>query len=275
MESSEGSFEDVANPLGSEPRGHRHWDAASGPRVGHAGDHIELEDIPALVQAGAEKGEVLWRRLENDRFQGIWYDMTEIALADYLAPTVSGVVATGRIAVLCRERGRPLKGFSAVRLGRDGIRDLVSSTIAHGLVRFRVLALAGSGWSCQRNAAMTTYAFELCVGEFPNIYNAWDRARAREPGPVVSLDAVRDTPYTDAAEERPGEVIQRLLPDTSDELAEIVDLRYGQGLDLGQIATRTERSPRAIEGLLYRLKGRLKEILPDRGARPQKRNHEQ
>src|SRR5215469_9193610 len=203
-------------------------------------------------------------------FAGPRYDRFAGELAKYAVAVLCGWMHSGYVFRLLAQRGlalgpteRELEEFSS---DADLRQELAVMVAAVALRRFRERALVGGGWRADGGASLTTYFMGACLAVFPGEFRrhraesrrwrAQDAAAARDT--VRQFDAAADPADVVLGELRIRDELARM----DDRTRAIVAFRmdgYGQE----EIAEMLgERSARAVEGVLYRL--RVRENRPAR-----------
>lgn len=199
----------------------------------------------------------LYRHLEEVGFTGPVYDAFAHELVQYGYHVVTGLVSSGKMFRLCAEQGFRLGGAPHAWT-RDDRVELALETTAAALQMFRKRAIAGDGWSPEGGAALTTYFVKACIRVFPGVYRMWRREwdrwnRTVEPGADpsdVHVHGQQGGPDpADVVSTR--DALERGLRDLSRDTARIVTLD-SMGFSHREIGEQTQRTPRAVEGVLRR-----------------------
>lgn len=236
-------------------------------------------DLRAIaLSAEAEVDELTLRRLVDQElrdelaaagFQGDSYLEWQDMMARYAVSVQAAWMHSGQEFKMLRDRGIRL-GISdtqrQVLKSRKQVRlDLAGEVVARTFGPFRERALIDGGWRADGGAGLPTYFMGATLYRFPNVFRSWQS----------EWDTEHKDSIIDLVEVVPEQIVQKRteMPETSvldaDELERILSLfsknirdvlRYRLlGYSLVEIATLTGRTERAVEGILYRARPKLKE----------------
>ncbi|MEU8717931.1 hypothetical protein [Streptomyces sp. NPDC048663] len=206
--------------------------------------------------------------LRRDGFQGRLYDSFVDELVRYGISVLRGWMHSGYIFDLVAQRGFGLHphelDLEDLATDSDLREELATMTIARALPRFRRQAFIDRGWSPEGGASITTYFMGACAYDFPNEFRRHRAAETRQHRALRREKELHQPPVSTLS------VAQEVVGNMSvlDELQEINDPRiqavvaltldgYSQDeiRDLVGITT-----VRAVEGLLYRWRTKVKQI---------------
>ncbi|GAA2696905.1 MULTISPECIES: RNA polymerase sigma factor [Actinosynnema] len=206
-----------------------------------------------------EQDRLLYQRMVDAGFQGVEYEILRGELAAYALPVIRAWIRRGEIFTRTGGIGRPLTVTDPDRqalLDVDERIGLACETVARALTLFHRRALAGTGWSAQGGASLTTYFVGACVAEFPTVFRAWQRERARwAPTTASAPPAAGD--HGPVAQDPAVEVVTReevmgILARMPDKVRQILSLMALRGDTQAEVARELGLTERAVEGRLYR-----------------------
>lgn len=205
-----------------------------------------------------EQDQVLYQRLAAAGFMGTEYDIFRGELAAYALPVIRSWLRRGLIFAYARQRGRPL---SVTEYDRTGLRDveeridLTHDTVAKALSLFHTRSVAGTGWSHDGGAALTTYFVGSCVAVFPGVFRKWQSSRSRwDKAGNASMKVIDPVRH---AQDPADEVVSRekvmdSLRRMPDRVRDIASRVVWDGCSQAEIASELGLSERSVEGYLYR-----------------------
>ncbi|MEV5546629.1 hypothetical protein AB0L35_10975 [Streptomyces sp. NPDC052309] len=204
--------------------------------------------------------------LARDGFQGQQYEHFVEELARYGISVLRGWMHSGYIFRLTAERGFGLSPheLELEDLSQDSElrEELATMTVASALPSFRQRALVEGRWSHEGGASITTYFMGACLYAFPNEFRrhraaeerhrrALQRQRAVHEDVVHPLSTCEDV----AGRERVLEELRSIRDPRARAAVALTIDGYTQE-EIRQLLD--ERSARAIEGLLYRWRGKAR-----------------
>lgn len=198
-------------------------------------------------------------RLAAGGFRGLEYRQFANELAAYGLAVVTAWLLSGEMFQQCAARNRGVGSRPSKWTDHD-IGGLANDCVTAALTEFRNRALAGAGWKYSEDgASVKTYFITGCIYAFTNIYRTWERDSLRWSllhdlheifddvtteslgTPDVATTAVHRVEaaeaFADMSETEKKMVHYELVGYTNAEIAELLQMR----------------SPRAVEGALYRL----------------------
>jgi len=222
------------------------------------------EEIDQLILT-AEGSVLLWRRIVSQGLDMPGYDRLLLALYNYARPLLPGMILNGNMWVILAEIGRPRP---KLKLSWDDAQTLAADTLTDALARFHTLTASGKGWRPEGGdtgpEAISSYFINTCGRAFADVYLGWlreYRRQARHVDPAL-LAGLSDMPDD---ETEPGPDIDQMLANCPPGEREVALLKAA-GCPNSEIVDRTGRSPRSVEGLVYRLRRRLKPFYKPRGG---------
>jgi hypothetical protein len=250
----------IADPEGAPPADNGPVSGRS-PGVVAAGEwSADVDGEPDRRGADRELVEVL----RACGFAGVRYDLFAEELARYGVSVLCGWMYSGYVFALAARQGFSLHpaGHELDELHRDPVlrQDLAVMVVAVALRRFRDNALIGGGWRADGGASLTTYFLGTCLLVFPNEFRR-HRAQSQRWQAQDAVDQATGGSEA-AADGDPAELVTGTISIRA-ELARadprtraIVALRM-DGYHQEEIAEMlSEKSARAVEGVLYRWRGR-------------------
>lgn len=120
---------------------------------------------------------LLLKELVARGFTGSLHDAFRNELARYGMDVLTAWIRSGKIARLCRERGRPtsIEELRTMQWDTDELSELAIETVAHGIYYFYTEVLQPGRWKPERKATLKTFFVGSCVLQFPNAYRRWLR----------------------------------------------------------------------------------------------------
>ena len=213
--------------------------------------------------------------LASDSFVGPRYDRFVSQLAKYGISVLRGWMYSGYLFQLVSARGRNLHPaeWELERLVRDSdVREeLANMTVALALPGFRDRALIGGGWRVDGGAGVPTYFMGACVHGFPNEFRKW-RSYEQRHGRAIWQEGVHHSHVAGTAHDPAVLAVGNIrvvddLRGLDDRTAAVVALTI-DGYSQDEIAEMLDlSSPRAVEGMLHRWRGRAKRAAHRGGER--------
>ena len=211
----------------------------------------------------------LVERLAADNFTGPSYREFEVELIRYGISALCGLMSSGYVFAIAASRGfklRPTEREVEALVRDRGIREeLANATVARALPSFRQRALVDGGWSVEGGASLATYFLGSCLYEFPNEFRKY---RAYEAAYDHAIHAAATHPEStcDPMNAVLGNIrVERELANLDDQTRAVVRAVMN-GYKHAEIAEMLGfGSARAVEGILYRLRTKMKPR-PDKGG---------
>ncbi|GAA1343304.1 sigma-70 family RNA polymerase sigma factor [Saccharothrix algeriensis] len=208
-----------------------------------------------------EQDQLLYEEFVVAGFSGAKYEIFRGEMAAYALPVVRSWLRRGRIFDLTHRQGRPLRVTDHDRAGLEDVDErigLAHETVAMALVLFHRRAVAGTGWSLDGGAALTTFFVGACVAVFPGVFRAWQRTRNRwDQVSGVRMDdvdpaALRTRDHADrvVSRERVVAELQRMDP----KVREVAEPIVWHGSSHEEVAAELGVTPRSVEARLYRFR---------------------
>jgi DNA-directed RNA polymerase specialized sigma24 family protein len=201
-------------------------------------------------------------RLSVEGFQGQAWQEVARALAEYGHTVMFAWILTGRVFLKCRERGHggPLMAAPVGRIPATEVGELAEDTVAEAIIHFRDRILKTAYWDPAKGASLTTFFVGNCLMQFPNVYRKWRRSWTHRLQ-AHSLDplAHQASEANPEAEVLGGLRLRDLLSSLEERSRDVALLR-SQGFSVGEIATLTGQSYKAVEGRLSRIRVTLKRL---------------
>lgn len=224
---------------------------------GHSSTAAHVTDLVRRTSSPQDRRRAdveVYLRLERAGFSGPAFDKYATELVRYSVAVVRKWLRTGEMFRQSAERRRPLGSVPHDWSAADR-EELALETVTQAVRLFRAQALAGRGWSPDGGASLATYFMGTCVSAFPNVYRAFQRERDRWRG-VELVEQPPETPVHTIADDPLSTVLARqalrdALASLDTDTARVLVL-VAMGYTQRQIAVRLRRTPRAIEGILYR-----------------------
>ncbi|MEU4584463.1 hypothetical protein AB0F92_20570 [Kitasatospora aureofaciens] len=205
--------------------------------------------------------------LTRDGFQGPRYDQFIDELVRYGIAVLRAWMYTGRIFQLVAQRGF---GLNPHELELEELHDnsdlrdeLATMTIARALPRFRQQAFVEGGWRFDGGASITTYFMGACAYDFPNEFRRWKTSEERQSRALRRQQEVYREPVSSVSVA--DEVIGNLRVLTGIEKIDNPTTRAAVALTIDGFSQEEIRelldakTVRAIEGLLYRWRTKVKQ----------------
>ncbi|MFV8160759.1 RNA polymerase sigma factor [Mycobacterium sp. 134] len=242
-----------------------------------------LEHSPQQVRADVEllaervrrhnRDGQLFEAVRVEGFCGRRWDRLAGDLAAYGWAVLDAWMRTGYIFAKVRDIGRPLPHTDTesreLETKPDVRAELCAETAARALKKFRDAGLAGTGWSPDGGASLTTFFVGACIQAFNNEFRRWSRHeqiwghnRSTDPETLRDhsdriVEVARATHMFDDPERAvvDADHFERVLRELSGKeyaLLQLTDLGYSQEA-IGELLGITER---AVEGRLYRLRNK-------------------
>jgi DNA-directed RNA polymerase specialized sigma24 family protein len=209
-------------------------------------EHLErLEDDQEIVA-----------RLRREGFVGPVWNKLSRALVEYAYPCVRGWVVSGQIIKVCQDKRIPLRRGILGQMENEDAEELTQAIVAEGILKFQKL-LCEDRWSPSRGASLTTYFVGQCVICFPNQYRAWLSSKRPpwwEPLPESDdQDFRRDCmpDPTDPARAAENKIHLQEVAKHIDPLTLHAIVLQDMGFRVAEIADELNKTPKAIEMLLY------------------------
>lgn len=219
-------------------------------------DHGETE----ITDDGRRDADAeLYRRFSAGELTAAEHDhfFTELAKSAY--GPLMGMLATGRVFDLCARQNRPV-GPPPYDWSPDDRTELVLETVAKALQRFAIQPSSGRGWTPRGGASIRTYFMGTCIQTFPGVYRRWQREHRSWRRAEVSDDVAESV--TSPGNDPQDIVVTRMTLDAElkglDPLTAKVLTMSSLGYSHSDIARTLNTEPRAVEGVLYRHRHRLR-----------------
>lgn len=217
-------------------------------------DPDDLAEHAARLQADREMRD----KLADQDFAGEAYAVFEDELAAYGHQLMTAWLASGHIFTRCRDAGLGMRSAPIPYSDRE---DLAQETVADALHSFRCKGLMQGGWQPEGGASIRTYFTRALLLHFANIWKK--RLRALTACSALSLDTLPADPESpnpdpaDTAVQR--DQIRRGLVNIENDRTRIALVLTEDGYEQEEIAEILGPgiTPRAVEGLLRRHRGRV------------------
>jgi hypothetical protein len=253
-----------ARPRSAKPSEYDHRAApVDADEIAHGlgGGCDETEQAAELLERRLADHALL-QRLRDDRFEGDDYDALADALARYGIAVLQAWMHSGYIFAFVAKRGFKLtpSALELEQLRQDPTlrTELAIMTVARALVFFRKYALVGGRWNLEGGANLTTYFIGACMFVFPNEFrkSRRDKQRWRKQD---DLDSFTYSANVRASTDPANIAVSAIAADEQlmamdDRTRAIVRLRMEGYTFLEIRELLDEKSERAIEGVLYRLR---------------------
>ncbi len=198
----------------------------------------------------------LWHRLDAGTFAGPGFDQFQDALARYALAALAQMTTTRQIIPRLQRLGRPAP--SALPTAPEDVGEVVNDAVTDGLRLFRRHAMAGNGWSPELGASITTYFVNACLLTYPNALRRWQRAaawRQRE----ITMPALPEPQIVDFAESIADHAALQTLLRALTSRERAIMLLLADGLPRDRIAEIMGMSRRAVDGIVYRARRKLRD----------------
>jgi DNA-directed RNA polymerase specialized sigma24 family protein len=202
----------------------------------------------------------LYDELALSNFSGPGYALFAKQIAGYGLGVMRAWIVTGQIFSECAKQGCRLSIELEPRAEHD-VSSLANDTVASALIDFREKGLRGGGWQPEAGRSLRTYFVTGCVYAFPNIYRSWQRERERWRRTVGMNFPPDEAGIFDTAgpTDVAAEVLLRLEVDAVyaglPAKQRTMLLLHSRGYTHAEIAELMgEKSPRAVEAVLYRVR---------------------
>jgi RNA polymerase sigma-70 factor (ECF subfamily) len=142
--------------------------------------------------------------------------------------------------------------------------ELVSDSVHAALLSFIAKGIVRGGWSPHGGASLRTYFANACVLSFTDVYKSWRKAQLTNL-PEVAFEHLDQVEARVVAATYRDETGLDLLNDALDRMSkEEIDIftRIVQGYTQEEIALKLGRTERAVEGRIYRVRQKLRDLRP-------------
>lgn len=200
----------------------------------------------------------LEHRLRESGFRGAEFDYFQNEAARYGFAVIAAWLRRGEITAKCQERRvRGTPDLDLAELGEDDVTHIAGESVALALVAFRDKVLVPGKWDPSRGASLRTFFVGQCLFQYPTAVRRWQRENP--PRRELFLDDFDDAglPHTAISIEK--QVLDRIAAE--DALGRINDparrravQMYAEGYGLRDIAQVLERTPKAVEHMLAKVK---------------------
>lgn len=189
------------------------------------------------------------------------------SLARYSLPVLYSWFADRTVSLrVYRLTGQSLRLHTQLAADRDAVTEIIGTTVAVSLRRFRRGALAGTGWQPHHRASARTYFVGRCLLELPTEYHRFCREYLAPGTQLVPLRHAEQLPSSDPFS-RPedlalAQIITTSVLNSADPRTRHALLGVMYGYPLDDIATAMGTTTKAVEMLLYRYRRRLRLTQP-------------
>lgn len=219
-------------------------------------------DISDELAADAE----LIEFYRNLKFRGREWDLFLHELLSHGISRTSALLASGAIFTKASKLTRRNVYPDHLRIEDRDREELVIDSVNAALGPFVTKGIVGGGWSPLGGATLRQYFTNACIMSFADRYKVWKRdQRAHLPELAFEqLDDVEAAVIAAAYSSR-SDTELALLTDALDRMSkEEIDIftRIVQGYTQEEIAGKLGKSERAIEGKIYRVRQKLRDLRP-------------
>lgn len=200
----------------------------------------------------------LEERLRGAGFAGPEYDYFENEVAKYGYAVIRAWIRRGEIAERCRARrvrGAPDLDLSL--LDDDAVTQIAGETVATALVAFRDRVLVPGAWDPAKGASLRTFFVGQCLFRYPNAARRWIKDNpVREEEPFDEFTAAGLAVAGSSVEKQVLDAIaaERALAALGDDARRLAVQMYAQGYSHREIGQVLERTPKAIERMLAKIR---------------------
>jgi DNA-directed RNA polymerase specialized sigma24 family protein len=226
----------------------------------------QLEEASHVQRLAADRD--LVARLARQGFRGPEWDLFADVLARYGYQVIRVWILTMKIFPQLRA-----KGLGGLRPPTDGRRwtseeadELALETVGTAIAKFRQNVLLADRWMPERGASLKTFFIGQCLIRFANVYRRWLHETEPSPWagePILALDD-DDQPRETAEHGDPAAVVishletVRHLAQAADPRTRFVLEQVMNGYSHAEVAGLLGITAKAVEGILYRHRRRLK-----------------
>ncbi|MCL6737419.1 RNA polymerase sigma factor [Streptomyces neyagawaensis] len=197
-------------------------------------------------------------------FTGSLHEAFRNELARYGMDVLTAWIRSGKIARLCRERGRPtsIEELRTMQWGTDELSELAIETVAHGIRYFYAEVLHPGRWKPERKATLKTFFVGSCVLQFPNAYRRWLRDSYQWRQMVDSAGLLDDLHLHGGEDDQTAPpVISRLYVDhllerVTDPQTRAAAHLVSWGYTYAEAGEQVGLSERAVEGRFRRIRAK-------------------
>ncbi|MFF2367800.1 hypothetical protein ACFVU0_34510 [Streptomyces sp. NPDC058122] len=207
---------------------------------------------------------LLLEELRASSFNGRLYDAYRNELARYGLDVLAVWIRSGKIARMCREKGRPVTTHELRSMSweKDELAELAIETVSYGLHYFFNKVLQPGRWKPERGATLKTFFLGSCVLQFPNAYQRWLNESYQWRQMVDSRVAVEDVyPCTGQGDQTADFVLDRqtakeLLDSIPDPQTRAAAHLVMWGYTYAEAGAQVGLSDRALEGRFRRIRAK-------------------
>lgn len=247
------------------------------------GNGQEAEEIRKAAEnlARRQADDTFYTRIVEAAFAGPDYDLLIIDLIAYALPTLLSWLRRGTIFSQSKQRGRPVlfdeRDLEELRGDRELRVELAYEIIAEAIKLFRTKGLAGTGWSVDGGAALTTYFVGACLAVFPVVWRRWRREQQRDrvydhTDPIHDFGTAARKVLDPRLDDDPGDiaadrdVVRAEMAKMKPALREIVELVVLHGCSYAEVAEKLGTTEGAVEQKLRRYRYKITKRRMERGG---------
>ncbi|HEX4226577.1 MAG TPA: sigma factor-like helix-turn-helix DNA-binding protein [Pseudonocardiaceae bacterium] len=201
----------------------------------------------------------------NLNFHGREWDDFVSDLHFYGITRISALLASGAIFSKASKLTRRKIWHTGGRIQDRDRQELVSDSVEAALRAFTAKGIQDGGWSPSGGASLNTYFINACVISFTDVYKAWRKAQLNHLPEVALAGFDEVEARAVAATYGPNDADLELLNTAMDRMAkDEIDIftDIAQGYTYEEIAAKLGKSERAIEGRIYRVRQKLRDLRP-------------